>query len=180
MSENYKARNSEIPHFVTITIVDWIDLLTRPFYKDIIVNSLRYCAENKGLNVHGYVVMTNHIHTIVSSETEELFTIIRDFKKHTSKELVKCLREIPESRRQWLLRAFKEANDRIKRGKKYKVWKDGYHPIELHSNEMIDVRLEYMHNNPVKAGIVFRQEDYVYSSAPFYCGIEDVSWIQKL
>ena len=92
MSERYKVCDSTKPHFITITVIDWVDVFTRPYYKDIILESLRYCNEQKGLSIHAYCIMTSHVHLIVSSETGKLNDIIRDFKKYTSKELVRVIK----------------------------------------------------------------------------------------
>jgi hypothetical protein len=69
-----------------------------------------------------------------------------------------------------LLNKFSYAADRTKRGVNYKVWKDGFHPVELINNEMLEQRLNYIHNNPVEDEIVFHPEDYKYSSACIYAG----------
>ncbi|MGF1637922.1 MAG: hypothetical protein ACFCUU_12675 [Cyclobacteriaceae bacterium] len=81
MSERYKVGDDLNPHFITSTIVDWVDLFTRPIYKDIIIESLKYCHEHKGLRVHAFCIMSSHIHLIVSSVGVQLEHIIRDMKK---------------------------------------------------------------------------------------------------
>lgn len=68
MSEKYKVRAPEGIYFMTVTVIDWIDLLARPVYKDIIVQSLRYCQEAKGLNVYASVIMSSHFHAIVRGQ----------------------------------------------------------------------------------------------------------------
>jgi REP element-mobilizing transposase RayT len=52
---------------MTDTVVDWIDIFTRPTYKHIILESLQYCQQHKGLIIHAWVLMSNHLHTIVNS-----------------------------------------------------------------------------------------------------------------
>ena len=94
--------------------------------------------------------MSNHFHAIFSSNDVMLEDIIRDLKKFTSKELINTIVEINESRKIWLLRKFAFAAKRVKKGKNYKVWHDGFHPIHLSTNEMIDQRLDYIHNNSGK------------------------------
>ena len=75
--------------FVTDTVVDWVDIFTRPKYKHIIINSLEYCQQNKGLIIYAWVLMTNHMHAIVgSSSNQKVSDIWRDFKKFTSKEIM--------------------------------------------------------------------------------------------
>ena len=180
MSERYKVGDDHIPHFITSTVVGWIDLLTRPVYKDIIIESLRYCQEHKDLRVHAFCIMSSHVHLIVSSVDEKLENIIRDMKKFTSKRLIQAIKENPESRREWMLESFEFAARRIKRVKNYKFWQDGFHPVELNINEMQEARLEYVHDNPVVEGLLYRQEDYVYSSASFYYGKKCLIEINKM
>ncbi len=50
----------------------------------------------------------------------------------------------------------------------YKFWQGEFHPIELNTNKMMDDRLQYIHYNPVEAGIVYEPESSLYSSAADY------------
>jgi REP element-mobilizing transposase RayT len=160
VSTKYKVRDQEKLHFITITVIDWVDLFTRPTLKHVIVDSLKYCIKNKGLEINAFVLMPSHMHLIVKSNGKhKLETIIRDFKKYTSKEIIKTIKEYPESRREWLLNKFSYAANRINKGVNYKVWKDGFHPVELSTTEMIEQRLNYIHNNPVEDEIVFIQKN---------------------
>ena len=102
----YKIRNQEAIHYVTFTIVYWIDVFTRPNYRDIIIESLKYCQKEKDLVIYAYVIMSNHVHLIVRSETGKLSGTIRDFKSFTSKEIIETIKEYPESRREWMLWMF--------------------------------------------------------------------------
>ena len=83
MSEKYKVIDSTVPTFITITVVDWVDIFVRPVYCNILDASLNYCIKEKGLSVHAYVYMTSHIHLIVTAFEGELQNVIRDFKKYT-------------------------------------------------------------------------------------------------
>ena len=107
MSEKYKVRNPEGIYFITLTVIDWVDLFSRPVYKHILIDSLKYCQKHKELAIYAYVIMPNHLHLIVSSgEGFLLANTIRDFKKYTSKKLIEAIKENPESRRVWLLKKF--------------------------------------------------------------------------
>ncbi|OEK02158.1 hypothetical protein BFP97_11765 [Roseivirga sp. 4D4] len=171
MSEKYKVRNPQAVYFITCTVVGWVDLFVRPTYKDIVINSLRYCIERKGLKVHAYVIMSSHIHLLVSTKDDvSLPDVIRDFKTFTSKALIHEIKAINESRREWLLNKFSYEANRKKRGSEYKLWKDGFHPIEILSGEMLAQKLDYIHQNPVVERIVDESVDYVYSSARQYAG----------
>lgn len=114
--------------------------------------------------------MPSHLHMIVSSKDQKLSEIFRDFKKYTSKAIVAELEQINESRREWLLKAFRKAGQDLKRISNYKVWQDGNQPKEIETNGFLDQKLAYIHNNPVESELVDEAEHYLYSSARDYCG----------
>lgn len=181
MSFKFKANNPQGIYFITTTIIDWVDLFTRPEYKSIITNSLNFCISNKGLKVYAWVLMSNHIHLIAEgNEKNTIAHIMRDFKKFTSKKLFEAIQNEDESRRQWLIKKFQYAGRIEKRNWEIKIWQDGYHPIELDTNFLLEQKLEYIHNNPVKQEIVCLPEYYKYSSAIDYCGEKGLVNIQLL
>jgi REP element-mobilizing transposase RayT len=128
MSDGYKIRDQTLPHFVTATVVDWVDVFTRKNYRDIVIACLDFCITNKAMVLYGYVIMSNHIHMVVQSGDGELSDLLRDFKKFTSKEIVKTIQEEPESRREWMLERFKLATESHSRNKNYQFWQYGNHP----------------------------------------------------
>ena len=99
MSEGYKIRDQTLPHFITFTVVDWIDVFTRQTYRDIVIESLDYCIKNKGMILFGYVIISNHIHMIIQSQEATLSDLIRDFKKFTAKSILEKIQNSSESRR---------------------------------------------------------------------------------
>jgi putative transposase len=159
-------------YFVTDTVVDWVDIFTRPKYKHIILDSLTYCQKEKGLIIYAWVLMSNHLHAIVGSSGEyKVSEIWRDFKKFTSKEILRTLKiGAQESRQEWMLNRFEYAGKNDKKIKNYKFWQDGNDSQEIFLNDYFDQKLNYIHQNPVKAEIVNRAEDYRYSSAIDYAG----------
>lgn len=159
-------------YFVTSTVVDWIDIFTRPKYKHIILESLSYCQEKKGLKIYAWVLMSNHIHLIVSSANEaSVSDILRDFKKFTSKRILAELEIDPkESRREWMLDRFRFAGANDKKISKYRFWQEGCYPELIYLYDFYLQKLNYIHNNPVRQEIVSKPEDYLYSSAVNYTG----------
>jgi putative transposase len=173
MSEKYKIQNPNGVYFCTMTVVDWIDAFTRKEYADTFIHAIRYYQKERGLVVHAWVIMPSHVHIIASTKDgKDLSPIIRDLKKWTSTNIVKQIQEIPESRREWMLHKFEWAGKFMQRIKNYKFWQDGNQPKECISVEFLRQKLEYVHNNPVVAGIVFEPWQYVYSSAGDYAGIK--------
>ena len=132
------------------------------------------------MQIHAYVIMTNHIHTIWTAKENNLSDVVRDFKTHTSKSLVKVINEIPESRRDWLLYMFQFYARQTLANKQFKLWTNTNHPEEIFSQEFLDQKMNYIHENPVRAGIVNQAEDYLYSSAANYAGKKGVFEIDLL
>ena len=170
MTTGYQIKNQEGTYFLTLTVVNWIDAFSRRRYRDIVVDSLKYCQKNKGLEVFAFVIMTNHIHLIVRCLNGNLSAVIRDFKSYTAKLILESIAEETESRREWMLKMFEFSASRNKRNEKYQFWRHENHAEELECNEIIDQKINYIHENPVKAGFVANAEDYIYSSAGAYSG----------
>ena len=165
MSRKYKFHNPEGVYFVSFAVQDWVDVFTRNEYKNILVENLKFCQEHKRLEIFAWCIMTNHVHLIIRAGGDILLSdILRDYKKFTSKTIIQAITDnIQESRKEWLLQQFKTSEG-------YLFWRTDNKPIELWSNKVIDQKIDYIHQNPVEEGLVFRAEDYVYSSAIDYAG----------
>lgn len=171
MSRKYKIRDDTKLYFITTTIVNWIDVFTRRQYKEIVMDSLRYCIREKGLEVYAYCLMTNHMHLIVGTNKNPIDTIVRDLKRHTAKALYEAIdQDAMESRRDWLVWFFQRAGQKNSNNNEYQIWQQGFHPIELSSKDVIDQKVEYIHQNPVVSGVVDEPAHYLYSSATNYSG----------
>jgi REP element-mobilizing transposase RayT len=118
--------------------------------------------------------MSNHIHLAVQSEEGKLSALIRDFKKFTAKTILEKIQSEPESRRAWMLERFKKAAESHSRNKNYQFWQYGNHAEEIYSEKFMWSKLDYIHLNPVRAGIVEQASVYVYSSASNYVGKESI------
>lgn len=165
----YKIRNKAGIHFITFAVVHWVDVFTRKTYCDILLESIRYCQAHKGFLLHAWCLMSNHIHMVISSKDNTPSDVLRDFKKFTSKKIIKAIEENPkESRREWMLDIFKKAGEGNSHNSHYQFWQQDNHPIELFTDAFAQQKIDYIHNNPVTAGIVYKPEDYVYSSATDY------------
>jgi len=175
MSRKYKIRDQDKLYFVTFTVIQWIDVFVRREYCDIILDSLKYCQKNKGLEVYAYCIMSSHLHMIIGRSGDlKMEDIIRDFKKYTAAKILQAITSnSTESRRNWLLSKFSEAGAKNSHNTRYQFWQQHSHPIELNTNEIMERSLDYIHDNPVKAGIVLSPEHYLYSSAINYAGLPE-------
>jgi len=179
MIEGFVFRDQSLPHFITATVVDWIDVFSRKIFRDEVIKCFDYCIKNKGMILYGYVIMSNHIHIIVQSKDEKLSDLIRDFKKYTAKTILDKIQSEPESRREWMLERFKLATQTHSRNKNYQFWKYGNHPEEIYSNKFMWSKLDYIHLNPVRAGLVEKASHYLYSSASNYVNDVGLVFIEK-
>ncbi|MDB5159468.1 MAG: Transposase like protein [Mucilaginibacter sp.] len=163
MSRN--ASTDEL-YFVTLTVIDWIDVFTRRIYSDFIVDTLTWTQENKKLNIYAYVIMTNHIHMVANVTDGSLGDVIGSFKTYTSKrlfEIISCNEQ--ESRRKWMVNAFERAGKYNPANKNHQFWQNGNYPVLLYTPAVIDQKIDYIHENPVKAGFVGSAHEFWYSSA---------------
>ncbi|QAA80559.1 transposase [Aequorivita sp. H23M31] len=170
MSRNYKFHNPEGLYFVSFAVVEWLDVFTRNEYKDILLQSLSFCQKEKGMEIIAWCIMTNHVHLVFRSvRGQHPSLLLGDFKRFTSKTVVKAIQENPrDSRKEFLLEQFKKAAAKSSNVNEYQFWRHDNKPIELWSNKVIWEKISYVHNNPVEAGLVYRAQDYVYSSASDY------------
>lgn len=172
MSRNYKFHNPKGLYFVSFTVVEWLDVFTRNIYKDILLESLTYCQKEKGMEIYSWVIMTNHVHLVFRSIGEiPPNQILGDFKRHTSKALVKAISQNDkESRRDLFMEVFRRNAEKKSNVNNYQFWQHESHPIEIWSNKIITRKINYIHNNPTRQGFVAKPEDYVHSSASNYVG----------
>ncbi|MCX6315788.1 MAG: transposase [Bacteroidetes bacterium] len=155
---------------MTFTIMGWIDVFSRQRYRDIVLDSFRYCRKNKGLQIGAYVIMSNHVHAILTATRGNLSDVIRDFKTHTSKAISSSIKQEPESRREWLLYMFNFFANRTNENENFKVWTGNNHPEAIYGDTFLRTKLNYIHDNPVRAGLVSDAAHYTYSSAIDYMG----------
>lgn len=164
-------------HFLTFTAVGWVDIFTRKACRDIVIDSFKYCIKNKGMRLHAYVIMDSHIHCILSAKenTSGLSAIIRDMKKYITNTLLKfLLKSKKESRRDWLKTVFMYHAKYNKNNTTYQLWQQNNCPKILLHPRFTRQKLNYIHQNPVAAGIVDDENAYLYSSARNYSGSKNV------
>ena len=153
---------AEWPQFYTATIEGWDHLLKEEKYKHVIVNSLKFLTENKRVKVNAFVIMNNHIHMIwqagANTDLEQVQTM---FKKYTAQQFIKMLKADGNLEKY-------EVN---KADRKHHFWKRNSLGTELFTPAVFIQKLNYIHYNPVRAGLCSLPEEYKYSSANFYsCG----------
>ena len=122
--------------------------------------------------MYAWVIMNNHVHLLMSTGDKPCEDIVRDLKKFTSRAIICAIEDNPlESRKGWMLWMFERAGLKNSNNTKYQFWQQDNHPQEIPVNTSeMDQIIDYIHENPVKAGFVDKAEDYPYSSAVDFAG----------
>ena len=166
----YRA-GEHLPYFCTTTVLDWLPVLIEARCIDPIIESLSFCRQTKSLQPFAFVVMPNHLH-LIAAAGEQLQTVMRDFKRFTSRTIHDRLKADGRSTvLHWLSHATQAA--RRARGE-LGLWADGFHPQAIELRHVFQQKLEYLHTNPVRKGLVQCPEDWWYSSARWYAGRKPV------
>ncbi len=162
----YKIVDSELPHFITLTVLHWIPVFTRPDAVNIIFNALRYLIK-EGLTVYAYVILENHCHLIIQSKS--LDRDIARLKSYTAKQLIIYLANNNVKQILDQLAFYKKAH---KGDRAYQFWQEDVHPEWIQNDEMMRQKIDYIHHNPVKRGYVDEAVHWRYSSARNYAGYD--------
>lgn len=162
---SYKFIDKDQPHFMTLTIVEWLPLFGNTGIVDIIFESLRFLQRDRSFVIYANVIMENHMHLIASCS--DLSKTMKEFKSYTATEIVAYLKE---RNARSTLDMLKRAKLGYKTGSTHQVRQEGSHPEQIISEEMMWQKVEYIHNNPVKRGYVDEPEHWRYSSARNYAG----------
>lgn len=173
MSRKYKFHDNNKLYFISFATVHWIDVFVREEYMQIIIESWKYCQQEKGLEVYGWCVMPSHVHMIIGSKKNKLEDIVGGMKSYISTTLKKLIKENPqESRKEWIIWMMERAGKKNSNNSDWQFWQQHNNPLEIKDEETFDKMLKYIHDNPVIAGFVNKPEDWKYSSAGDFCGMQ--------
>lgn len=146
-------------YFVTSTVVDFIPIFMRKRYIDILLQNLNFYRVKYRFKLYAYVIMPEHIHLIIHpSSNTKIASIMRDFKSFTSKKITSQL--IIDKRFKILKRLKRSATKKVK----HPIWKEGCRPIGIYTEKVLRSKIDYIHKNPIRRGLVKNLEKYLYSS----------------
>jgi putative transposase len=161
----YKIYNEQQPHFLTMTIVEWIPLFMNKDIVSIVIDSIKFMQNERSLTIYAYVIMEHHLHMIASNN--RLNKTIKEFKSFTARNIIDYLKERNSIQ---LLEKLKTAKLLHKTESTYQLWQEGSHPEEIHSEKMLIQKIDYIHSNPVRRGYIDEPKQWRYSSARNYDG----------
>ena len=154
--------------FVTCTVVEWVPLFTVGAYRDVILDSLRFLATEKPTELNAYVLMPTHLHAILRPHPgARIGDLMRDFKRFTSRAISRQAEERADERSLSVFCRARAAG-RAQERSQYQVWQEGSFPEAIGSPRFARQKLEYLHNNPVKAELAESAVAWPFSSARAY------------
>ncbi len=163
--ERYRFHSDGTLFYITFSVVDWLPVFVSEAACKIIVDSLNYCHRHKGLRTNAYVIMPTHMHAICFHESfaaKELERVLTDFRKFTGRELLDyCLKHAPASFTDVFRKAAGEDRER-------RFWQPSRHPVQIENEKFWQAKLDYLHANPCRKGLVNQPEYWRFSSAGYW------------
>ena len=157
-------------YYITTVTYDRLPVFRRPAFVIPLLDSLNFYRHKLQFKLLGYAIMPDHIHLVVWPQgTAGVSDIMRDYKKFTATRIIRQAEA--EGNTDWL-NAFRDAGSETERST-HKVWQDSYWDKNLYTEDMLRQRLNYVHRNPVRAGLVVLPADYPYSSYRNYVNGDD-------
>jgi putative transposase len=163
--ERYRFHSDGALFYCTFSVVDWLPVFVAEAAFKIVTDSLNFCHANKGLRTNAYVIMPTHMHGIFfheSFQAKPLEKVLTDFRKFTGRQLADyarshlphCFTEVFEA---------KAGEDRERR-----LWQPTRHRVQIETQGFWQAKLDYLHANPCRKGLVTRSQDWRFSSASFW------------
>ncbi len=170
----YRVYEKFSPHFLTYTVVNWFPLFNDPNLIEILYASLHFMQKHNRLTIYAYVIMDTHMHLVAASAN--LSKEIANFKSFTARRIIDTLKEKKEKK---LLEQLAQAKALYKKDRQFQVWQEGSHPQVLQNEAMMRQKIEYIHHNPVKRGLVDEPVQWEYSSAANYAGLSGLMDVEQ-
>jgi len=163
MRTRYKIVDDNYAYFITSTVVEWIPIFTSERYCNILIQTIKYYQLHNNLEVFAYVIMPEHFHIIL--RCKELVKTVQLIKMYSAKQIIK---ELKANNNYSILEKLSLNKKEYKTNSDYQVWQEGYHPQVILNEKVYEQKVNYIHNNPVKRGLVEEITDWKYSSAGFF------------
>ena len=163
--ERYRIHPEAAVYFLTYSVVEWLPVFIRADTCQIITESLTFCHQKKHLRINAFVVMPTHLHLIVLDgdyNTERLKQTLADFRKYTGRQLCDyCEKQMPGCFRTTL-------HEQATADRERRFWQPSRHPMAIQNEPFWRQKLDYIHDNPCRSGLLLAAEHWRFSSAAWY------------
>jgi putative transposase len=146
MGLRYRSINPAGCFFATTSVLGRVKRFNSTKDYEMIETNIEFYRKRECADIFAYVLMPSHFHLIISiPENKSISNFMRDLKRRTAREYFESY-NLPNGR----------------------LWEGRFDDVTLYSEKNFLTKLNYIHLNPVKAGLVEKPEDWLYSSARFY------------
>ena len=159
---------------MTSSVVDWLPVFRIRPCTEVILNSLSFLRAQGDLRLHAYVVMEDHVHLVGSSP--RLAHVMKRFLSYTARHIIHYL---AEARSEYLPIFRLHCHDR-RRAHRHRMWRPGFHPQAIYSQQTLAQKTDYIINNPVRKGLVSDPADWPYSSLAYLNGNQDLPAVDPI
>jgi putative transposase len=161
----YRIVEQHVLYFVTFSVVDWLPVFVAEEPCCIVTDSFNFCHEHKHLCINAYVIMTTHLHAILFDcefNSDRLKRTLADLRKYTGQQLTQyCRSHMPP--------CFGDTLQRVAgKDRKHRLWQGGIHPEAIYTQSFWRQKIDYLHNNPVRKGLVREAHHWCFSSAAYW------------
>lgn len=152
MHKRYNLPNCA--HFITTNTYKRLPILRNPEFMVVIIENLKFYRKKYNFKLIGFVILPDHIHLLlILPSAHNISDLIRDFKSFTSSQINRL------------------------RGKKGRVWQEGFYDLVIDREDKLIQKLNYIHKNPLRRNLTKDLNEYKYSSFVNYY-INDQSLIE--
>lgn len=163
-------------YFITTTVTKFTPIFHEKELAKIIIDNLIFYTSQFNAKIHGFVIMPNHVHLLLSiGEKGNISQLIGRIKEFSAKQIIK---HCEDNHKNKLLEIFSESARTYCPDHKYQVWQSRFDDLVITNQETFIAKLQYIHYNPCREQwkLADNPADYEFSSARFYelnedCGI---------
>jgi putative transposase len=152
-------------YYLTYSIVEWLPVFVSQSSCQIVTDSLAFCHREKDLRINAYVIMPTHLHLIVFDadlDSERLMRSLADFRKYTGRQLSDyCIQHGPKCFGDTL-------RDQATADRERRFWQPSRHSEAIQEERFWQQKLDYLHDNPYRKGLVRSANHWRFSSAAWY------------
>lgn len=145
----YKQQEPWYPYLITSSFVHGLPLFSKPEIAHLFIEASRYHQSEKNLSIYAWCIMENHFHII--AKHANLKSCMQSIKSYTAKQILDFLKL---NGSHLYLKQLAFSRKSAKNASEYQVWQEGYHPKQISSMKILNQKIDYVHNNPVKRGYV--------------------------
>jgi putative transposase len=157
--------------FVTSTVVGFIEIFKIDSLCEIMIEKLRFYQDRGDFILLAYVIMPDHFHLVINTKNDKTISeCVGNLKRITSREITAALRKLNN----WDFLAKLDRAAALEATHDSRIWKHRFDSLVILNEDTLRQKIEYIHNNPVRAGLATKPSDWFYSSARNYEGMDDV------